>query len=93
MRSLFSLGFRHDWFGMGTPAGTVGPTLWNMTEKKARKYRQQIVNTLPVPPGMTVAYPYIVKVPGYGEYVVNADQTATWFDYGQTSEIENDLLY
>lgn len=92
-RSLFSLGFQRDWFSLGTPGTIVGPTLWHMNEKQARENRKTLVNTLPVPPGMTVAYPYIVKVPGFGEYVVNADQTATWFDYAHTSEIENDLLY
>jgi hypothetical protein len=77
-RSLFSLGFEGNgqpWAGM--PSGIP---VYHMTREEVDKDRR-ILRKLPTPPGFSVSYPYIVKLENVGEYVVQADGTASFYSY------------
>lgn len=77
MRSLFNLGFeRTPWEG-----DRAGIPVYTMPRDIVDKDRGRILRKLPVPPGMTQTYPYIVKIAGEGEYVVRADGTASFYSY------------
>ena len=74
---MFSLGFEaNPW--VGAPSGIP---VYNMTRAGVDKDRGRILKKLPVPPGMTQSYPYIVKIAGEGEYVVSANGTAQFYSY------------
>jgi len=77
-RSLFTLGIVADgqpWAGM--PSGIP---VYHMTRDQVDNDRR-ILKKLPTPPGFSVAYPYIVKLENVGEYVVQADGTASFYSY------------
>lgn len=77
-RSIFHLGIVGDgqpWAGM--PSGIP---VYYMTRDQVDRDRS-ILRRLPTPPGMSVSYPYIVKLRNVGEYVVNADGTASFYSY------------
>lgn len=76
-RSAFSLGFEaNPW--VGAPAGIP---VYNVNRDTVDKDRGRFLRKLPVPPGMTQSYPYIVKIAGEGEYVVSANGTAQFYSY------------
>jgi hypothetical protein len=77
MRSMFSLGLKSDpW--TGNPAGIP---VYDVSRDVIDKDRARVLKRLPVPPGRTQSYPYIVKIQGEGEYVVRADGTASFYSY------------
>lgn len=77
MKSMFALGFQtNPW--TGAPAGIP---IYHMKRAGVDKNRARILRKLPVPPGVTQSYPYIVKIAGEGEYVVSADGTAQFYSY------------
>jgi hypothetical protein len=97
-RSLFSMGFAHKaapW--MGEPAAGI-PT-YDMTREEVESDKGHILKRLPVPPGHTLSYPYMVKVTGEGEYWVKSDGTTEFYSYkfGRWEPAEpvdkNDLWY
>lgn len=61
----------------GTPSGIP---IYNVSRAEVDKNRKKYLKQ-PTPPGTTTQYPYIVKVAGEGEYVVNADGTASFYSY------------
>jgi hypothetical protein len=75
MRTMFRMGFTREVF-----FSSVGPTLFSKEDLVGKK-PAEILKQLPAPPGMTVSFPYVVKIPGEGEYLVNADGTATFLSY------------
>lgn len=79
MRTLFQLAF----LGARSPFnGTAGSVpVYNITRDSVDKDRARILRNYPHPPGTTVTFPYIVKIAGEGEYVVNADGTAQFYSY------------
>lgn len=80
-RSMFHLGIGNaaPWNGRGPTAS--GMPIYNMTRDQVELDRAGVLRRLPVPPGMTVAFPYIVKIEGWGEYLVQADGTASYYSY------------
>ena len=52
-------------------------------DKKRGDYtdRNEVLSRLPVPPGMTVQYPYMIKVSQEGEYWVKSDGTTEFYSY------------
>lgn len=79
MRSIFQLGA----LGASSPFnGTAGSIpVYNMTRDGVDHDRAKVLRNYPRPPGTALTYPYIVKIAGEGEYVVNADGTAQFFSY------------
>lgn len=77
MRTLFSLGFTtNPW--TGEPAGIP---VFNVSRDTIDKDRGKFLKKLPIPPGMTQSYPYIVKIAGEGEYIVSANGTVQFYSY------------
>lgn len=77
MRSMFNLGFTtNPW--TGAPAGIP---VYNVSRDQVDGDRGKFLKRLPVPQGVTQAYPYIVKIAGEGEYVVSADGSAQFYSY------------
>lgn len=77
MKSLFRLGIAQDpWFGS---AG--GIPVFNVARDQVDQDRAKFLKKLPVPPGVTMTYPYIVKIAGEGEYVVSADGSSQFYSY------------
>lgn len=76
-RTLFRLGIQdgEPWAGM--PAGIP---VYYMTREQVDRDRS-ILKRLPVPPGHSIGYPYVVKINGVGEYLVQLDGTATFYSY------------
>jgi hypothetical protein len=76
---MFTMGIADSlpWFGTG-PAGIP---VYRMTREEVDRDRGRVLNRLPVPPGRTVSYPYMVKIDGEGEYWVRSDGTATYYSY------------
>lgn len=80
MKTMFTLGLsagRVPW----DYQGAAGIPIFHMTRDQVDRDRAGVLRRLPVPPGVTVSYPYIVKIAGEGEYVVNADGTANYYSY------------
>jgi hypothetical protein len=76
-RSIFSLGFSTDpWKG-----AQAGIPVYNVNRDTIDKDRGAFLKKLPIPPGMTQSYPYIVKIAGEGEYVVSANGMAQFYSY------------
>lgn len=75
MRTLFTLGLNRVPFG--APSGIP---VHNLSRAEVDRNRAHWLRQ-PTPPGMTTQYPYIVKIAGEGEYVVNADGTASFYSY------------
>jgi hypothetical protein len=62
--------------------GTAGSIpVYKMNRDQVDRDRAAILRSYPHPPGTTITYPYIVKIAGEGEYVVNADGTAQFYNY------------
>lgn len=76
-RSFFSLGVASDPWN-GTPGGIP---VFNVSRDEIDKDRGKYLKQLPIPPGVTMSYPYIVKIAGEGEYVVSANGTAQFYSY------------
>ncbi len=79
-RTMFSLGFAaktSPWIG----AVAAGIPTYDMTRDQVEHDKGHILKSLPVPPKMTVNYPYMVKVTGEGEYWVKADGTSEFNSY------------
>jgi hypothetical protein len=78
---------RKTMFQMGLPSSTVpwqGGTFAGIPVYDGQKDnvdRESILQRLPVPPGVTVQYPYMVKVSGEGEYWVKSDGTTEYYSY------------
>lgn len=75
---------RGGFFGLGAAPfqGTGGSIpVWNVSRDQVDADRAKILRDLLKPPGTTVTFPYIVKIAGEGEYVVNADGTAQFYSY------------
>ena|SRR5260221_7614238 len=84
-RSIFSMGFSSDPF-MGQPASPgmiVNPLTLVETKEEIEAGGYKALRDLRLPAGYTGAYPYVVKIGGNtGEYMVYADGTAQYTDYG-----------
>lgn len=86
-RNSFSGGLIGDnaWNGIPTAqlfrGEAVGPLSFRLTKAQIEAGGYAALKRLPVPPGWTGSYPYIVKVNHEGEYIVYADGTAQWLDY------------
>lgn len=79
MRTMFTLavlGARSPWNGT---QGSI--PVWNVSREQIDRDRAAILRKLKHPPGTTVTFPYIVKIANEGEYVVNADGTASFYSY------------
>lgn len=76
---MFALGLSDalPWYGMG-PSGIP---VYRMRREDVDLDRGSVLNRLPVPPGRTVTYPYMVKIEGEGEYWVRSDGTVTFYSY------------
>jgi hypothetical protein len=76
-RSLFQMGAwgSEPWFGM-----PVAPASVPVTRNEVDMDRGRVLKPLPVPKGWTLAYPYVVKIEGGGEYVVQADGSAVYYN-------------
>ena len=75
--SIFTLGF----FGQtGFFRPQAGIPVYRMTREQV-DHDRSILKRLPVPPGMAVMFPYVVKIDGEGEYLVQADGMAVFLSY------------
>lgn len=77
-RTMFQMGLpgRESTWDGGRQAGIP-------VYKPGRDYtdRDSVLRKLPVPPGVSVEYPYMVKVEGDGEYWVHGDGTTQFYSY------------
>lgn len=84
-RSIFSMGFASDPF-MGrraVPGMMVNPIELRETREQIEAGGYALLRRLRLPRGYTSVYPYVVKVGGNeGEFMVYADGTAQYTDYG-----------
>lgn len=82
-RSYFSMGFRSDPFMGATPGMVVGPLTIMMTREEIEAAGYKPLRDLKLPKGYVGSYPFVVKVANNsGEYLVYADGSAMWTDYG-----------
>lgn len=83
-RSFFQMGFGGDPFlGAPTPGMTVGPLTLKETKAEIEAAKYKPLMNLKLPAGYVTAFPYVVKIGGNtGEYLVYADGTAQYSDYG-----------
>lgn len=85
-KSWFSMGFGGNPFLGQRPAAPgllVGPLTVTETQEEIEKGGFKALRDLKFPPGFTGSYPYVVKIGGNtGEYMVYADGTAQFTDYG-----------
>jgi hypothetical protein len=82
-RSLFSIGFSSQPFMGQAPGMIVGPLTLLETREEIERGGYKALRDLRLPPGYTGVYPYVVKIGGNtGEYMVYADGTAQFTDYG-----------
>jgi hypothetical protein len=65
-----------------SPGQAVGPLTVNLTRAQIEDGNGNLLRAKPVPKGWTTGSPYIVKVGDKGEYVVYADGTAQYIEYG-----------
>lgn len=77
MKSMFSLGISQDYWN----GAAAGIPVFAVQRDHIDKDRGKYLKKLPVPPGMTQSYPYIVKIAGEGEYVVSADGSSQFYSY------------
>lgn len=85
-RSLFSMGFGGDPFLGQTPGMSLIPLTLSETKEEIEAADYKPLRDLKLPQGYTGAYPYVVKIGGNtGEYMVYADGTAQFTDYGKGS--------
>lgn len=73
----------HGFLGARSPfnGGPGSIPVYQMNRDEVDRDRAAILRNYPHPPNTTVTYPYIVKIAGEGEYVVNADGTAQFYSY------------
>jgi len=94
-RTIFTLGLEAAPWGRAVPSGI--PVYDGLTPEQV--HREGKLRQLPVPPGVTVNYPYMVKVNKEGEYWVKADGTTEFYSYrygrweGPQVTDKNDLWY
>ena len=82
-RSFFKMGFGSTPFMGQSPGMIVGPLTLTETQEEIERGGYRALRDLRLPPGYTGAYPYVVKIGGNtGEYMVYADGTAQFTDYG-----------
>ena len=81
MRSMFSMGFRSPDAFTPQPGSAAGIPVYQMTRAQVEASKNHILRRLPVPPGFTVEFPYMVKVENEGEYWISGDGTSTYYDY------------
>lgn len=81
MKTIFSMGLGNPSPWNQAPGSAAGIPIYVLTRTQVEASKGHILRRLPVPPGMTVEMPYIVKIEGEGEYLVHADGTATYYDY------------
>lgn len=76
---MFSMGIADSlpWYGSG-PAGIP---VYHMRREDVDRDRGNLLTRLPVPPGRTVTYPYMVKIEEEGEYWVRSDGTVSYYSY------------
>lgn len=75
-RTIFRMGFGNGEPWAGMPAGIP---VYRTTRSEVDQDRAAVLTRLPVPPGRTVQYPYVVKIEGEGEYLVRADGTSVFW--------------
>lgn len=61
---------------------SVGPLTVEMRRSEIENGNGALLRAKPVPKGWTTSSPYIVKVADKGEYIVYADGTAQFIEYG-----------
>ena len=82
-RSFFRMGFSADPFMGAVPGMVVGPLTLKATRAEIEAGGYKLLKDLRLPPNYTGAYPYVVKIgDNSGEYLVYADKTAQFTDYG-----------
>lgn len=77
-RTIFRMGFEGP---SGWDTMPSGIPVYRMTREQVDLNRAGVLRRLPVPPGVTVEYPYMVKIEGEGEYWVKSDGTASFYSY------------
>jgi|FLYN01.1.fsa_nt_gi hypothetical protein len=58
---------------------TLPPVLLKASREEAERDRERLLRRPPLPSGVTLQFPYIVKIEGEGEYVVGADGTEVFY--------------
>jgi hypothetical protein len=82
-RSFFRMGFSADPFMGQVPGMVVGPLTLKANRKEIEAGGYKLLRDLRLPQGFTGAFPYVVKIgDNSGEYLVYADGTASFTDYG-----------
>ena len=81
MKSIFQMGIGNPSPWHQAPGSGSGYPVYVMTRAQVEASKSHILRRLPVPPGMTLELPYLVKIEGEGEYWVSADGTSTYYDY------------
>lgn len=77
---MFRMGIAGEpWFGQ-----PVGPITVTVSREEIDRDPAKVLRKLPVPKGWTGSYPYVVKVDGEGEYLVNADGTVQLWNARQS---------
>lgn len=77
-RTIFKMGVADGAPWAGMPSGI--PIHRGMTREEVDRDRAKVLRRLPVPPNMSVGYPYVVKI-DEGEYLVQIDGTASFYSY------------
>lgn len=76
---MFNMGIARDlWSGK-----TVGPMTVTVTRAEIDRDRAAVLKRMPIQKGWTGSYPYVVKVEGEGEYLVNADGSVQFWNARQ----------
>jgi len=77
------MGFGGNPFSFMGQGQGVGPLHINLTQEQIEQQARDLLRLQPVQPGWVGTYPKIIKVNTSGEYIVYADQTAQYIDYGK----------
>lgn len=79
-RSIFSMGFTNDPF-MGQSVSN--PPVLDFTYEQIRAQGWKPLRNLKLPSGMVAVYPIVVKLRNNeGEFLIYADGSCQWTDYG-----------
>lgn len=78
-RTIFTMGFNGDASPWGRGVASGIPVYDGMSREQVEKSGR--LKRLPVPPGVTVNYPYMVKATGEGEFWIKADGTTEFYSY------------
>ncbi len=82
-RSIFSMGFGNDPFMGQSPGMIMNPLVVDKTKAEIEAGGFKALRDLRLPRGYTGVFPYVVKIKDNGgEYMVYADGTAQYTDYG-----------